>query len=127
MQCEGSGIRTWLPRLRRAVWVPYLLAALSTIDPESFPTWLDKHGKPADTPLADLVDDAELRAEVQEAIDDANKAVSKAESIRKFTILPYDWTEAGGQLTPSLKLKRNVVHKEAAGDIEALYSGVKAD
>ncbi len=103
------------------------IAALITIDPESFPTWLEKHGRPADTPMADVVDDPALRAEIQTAIDDANKAVSKAESIRKFTILAEDWTEAGGQLTPSLKLKRNVVHKEAAGEIEALYSGVRSD
>lgn len=98
------------------------IAALVTIDPESWPTWLEKNGRPADTKLADLVDDPDLRAEVQTAIDDANKAVSQAESIRKFTILPDDWTEVGGQLTPSLKLKRNIVHKEAATQIEALYS-----
>jgi long-chain acyl-CoA synthetase len=103
------------------------IAALITIDPESFPAWLDKQGRAADTPMADLVNDPELRAEIQTAIDDANKAVSKAESIRKFVILPEDWTEVGGQLTPSLKLKRNVVQKEAAGEIEALYSGVKSD
>src|SRR5919198_516939 len=103
------------------------VAALVTIDPESFPTWLEKNGRPADTTLADVLDDPELRAEVQIAIDDANKAVSKAESIRKFAILPDDWTEAGGQLTPSLKLKRNVVHKESAEEIEALYSGTKAE
>jgi long-chain acyl-CoA synthetase len=103
------------------------IAALITIDQESYPTWLEKHGRPADTSMADVVDDPELRAEIQTAIDDANKAVSKAESIRKFTILTEDWTEAGGQLTPSLKLKRNVVHKEAAHEIEALYSGVKSD
>jgi len=59
---------------------------------------------------------------VQSAIDDANKAVSKAEAIRKFVILAEDWTEAGGQLTPSLKLKRNVVHAECAKEIAALYS-----
>ena len=100
---------------------PYI-AALVTLDPETFPTWLEEHGKAAGTPAADLVDDADLRAEIQTAIDDANKAVSKAESIRKFTILPEDWTEAAGQLTPSLKLKRNVVHKEAEADIAALYS-----
>jgi long-chain acyl-CoA synthetase len=69
-----------------------------------------------------VIDDPELRAEVQSAIDDANKAVSKAEAIRKFTILPFDWTEATGQLTPSLKLKRNVVQKECAAEIAALYS-----
>jgi long-chain acyl-CoA synthetase len=103
------------------------VAALVTIDPESFPTWLAKNGRPADTTVADVLDDADLRAEIQTAIDDANKAVSKAESIRKFAILPEDWTESGGQLTPSLKLKRNVVHKEAADEIESLYSGGKSD
>jgi long-chain acyl-CoA synthetase len=103
------------------------VAALVTIDPEAFPTWLEKNGRPADTPLADVVDDPDLKAEIQTAIDDANKAVSKAESIRKFAILAEDWTEAGGQLTPSMKLKRNVVHKEAAEEIEALYSGSKSD
>ncbi|MGN6607101.1 MAG: AMP-dependent synthetase/ligase [Jatrophihabitans sp.] len=102
------------------------IACLVTIDPESWPTWLEQHGKPKDTELADLVDDAQLRAEIQTAIDDANKAVSRAESIRKFTIIAEDWTEAGGQLTPSLKLKRNVVHKECANEIEALYAGEKS-
>jgi long-chain acyl-CoA synthetase len=103
------------------------VAALVTIDVESLPTWLEKNGRAADTKLADLLDDPDLRAEVQTAIDDANKAVSKAESIRKFAILADDWTEAGGQMTPSLKLKRNVVHKEAAQQIESLYSGAKSD
>ena len=103
------------------------IAALVTIDPESFPSWLEQHGRPADTTIADVVDDDELRAEIQSAIDDANKAVSKAESIRKFTILPDDWTEAGGQLTPSMKLKRNVVHQECTDQISDLYAGAKGD
>jgi long-chain acyl-CoA synthetase len=103
------------------------IAALITIDPESLPGWLEKNDRPADTKLGDIVDDPDLRAEVQTAIDDANKAVSKAESIRKFVILAEDWTEAGGQLTPSLKLKRNVVHKEAADQIDAIYSGAQGD
>ena len=103
------------------------IAALITIDPESWPQWLAQHGKPADTPVSALVDDAELHADLQTAIDDANKAVSKAESIRKFTVLDHDWTEDGGQLTPSLKLKRNVVHKEEAAAIAALYSGGSAE
>jgi long-chain acyl-CoA synthetase len=97
------------------------VAALITIDPESFPTWLEQAGRPAGTQLSDVVDDPALHAVIQEAIDDANNAVSKAESIRKFTILPFDWTEATGQLTPSLKLKRNVVQKECAAEISALY------
>lgn len=96
------------------------IAALVTIDPESFPTWAEAHGKTGS--IADLVDDPDLRAAVEDAVEDANKAVSKAESIRKFTILPEDWTEEGGQLTPSLKLKRNVVMREHRHEVEALYS-----
>ncbi|MEO8888923.1 MAG: AMP-dependent synthetase/ligase [Jatrophihabitantaceae bacterium] len=103
------------------------IAALITIDPESFPTWLAQNGKPASTTVEDVAGDTDLHAKIQQAIDDANKAVSKAESIRKFTILNEDWTEAGGQITPSLKLKRNVVMKECADQIAELYSGSKAD
>ena len=75
--------------------------------------------------MSDLVDDEELRAEIQKAIDDANKAVSKAESIRKFAILAADWTEEGGQMTPSLKLKRNVVVQECEDQIADLYAGAR--
>ena len=101
------------------------IAALVTIDPESFPQWLDKSGRPADTAVADVLDDDDLREEIQSAIDNGNKAVSKAESIRKFVILADDWTEEGGQVTPSMKLKRNVVHKENEDQIAALYDGAK--
>ncbi|HEX2290013.1 MAG TPA: long-chain fatty acid--CoA ligase, partial [Pseudonocardiaceae bacterium] len=79
-------------------------------------------GKPADISAADLIDDESLRAEVQGAVDDANKTVSRAETIRKFRILPIDFTEAGGQLTPSLKIKRAVIAKEFAAEIDSLYS-----
>jgi long-chain acyl-CoA synthetase len=103
------------------------IAALITIDPESFPQWLAKTGRPAATQIADVVDDSDLRAEIQTAVDDGNRAVSHAEAIKKFTILAEDWTEAGGQITPSLKLKRNVVQAEFAEQIEALYSGKKDD
>jgi long-chain acyl-CoA synthetase len=98
------------------------IAALITIDPESFPAWRDKAGKGANATLPDLVDDPDLHAEVQRAVDDANKAVSRAEAIKKFTILPEDWTEATGQLTPSLKLKRSVVLAECADQIATLYA-----
>jgi long-chain acyl-CoA synthetase len=101
------------------------IGALVTIDPESLPVWLEQNGRAADTPVADLVDDPALQAEIQGAVDEANKAVSKAESIRKFTVLGTDWTEEGGQITPSLKLKRGVVMKENAEQIDALYSGGK--
>lgn len=96
------------------------IAALVTIDPESFPGWAEAHGKSGR--IADLVNDPDLRAEVESAVEEANKAVSKAESIRKFRILPEDWTEEQGQLTPSLKLKRNVVMRECKDEIAALYS-----
>ncbi|HEV2887314.1 MAG TPA: AMP-dependent synthetase/ligase, partial [Jatrophihabitans sp.] len=103
------------------------IAALITLDPESLPTWAEKAGKPADTAMSELARDPQLREEVQQAVNDANKAVSQAEAIKKFTILATDWTEAGGQLTPSLKLKRNLVMTECADDIAALYSGAGRD
>jgi long-chain acyl-CoA synthetase len=103
------------------------IAALITLDPESLPAWAKQADKPADISVAELAQDPELRAEIQQAVDDANKAVSQAEAIKKFTILTEDWTEAGGQLTPSLKLKRNLVMTERASDIAALYSGANRD
>ncbi len=98
------------------------IACLVTLDVEALDYWKQQHGKPADASAADLAADPDLIAEIQSAVDDANKAVSRAESIRKFTILTTDFTEASGHLTPSLKVKRNVVAKDYAADIEALYS-----
>ncbi|WP_028645741.1 AMP-dependent synthetase/ligase [Nocardioides sp. URHA0020] len=97
------------------------IAALVTLDRDSVTMWAHQHGKSTD--IAALVDDPDLRAEVESAVEEANKAVSKAESIRKFTILPDEWTEEGGQLTPSLKLKRNVVMRELKDEVAALYVG----
>lgn len=97
------------------------IGALVTIDRETFPGWAEQHGKSGS--IADLLEDPDLVAAVQDAVDDANKAVSKAESIRKFTILADEWTEEGGQLTPSLKLKRRVVMSQARAQVEALYLG----
>lgn len=98
------------------------IAALVTIDPESFPAWLKQTGKPEGTTIASMINDPDLVAVIQGAVDEANKAVSNAEAIKKFTILAEDWTEEGGQMTPSLKLKRNVVMKEFASEVDALYS-----
>ena len=98
------------------------IGCLVTIDPEAFPAWRERAGKPADATVSDLHDDIDLRAEIQEAVNDANKAVSKAEAIKVFRILPRDFTEEGGELTPSLKLKRNVVLKEYADEIAAIYA-----
>ena len=97
---------------------PYI-AALVTLDLESLPAWAAAHNKTAD--LATLIDDPDVRKEVQDAIEDANKSVSHAEAIKKFVIVPAQWTEEGGQLTPSLKLKRNVVMAEHAADIAKIY------
>jgi long-chain acyl-CoA synthetase len=98
------------------------IAALITLDAEALPAWCAEQGKPAGISTGDLIDDESLRAEVQRAVDDANKTVSRAETIRKFRILPIDFTEAGGQLTPSLKIKRAVIAKEFAAEIDSLYS-----
>jgi long-chain acyl-CoA synthetase len=96
------------------------VAALITIDTETFAEWRDKAGKSGS--VADLHDDPDLVAEIQSAVDAANSGVSKAEAIRKFAIVPYDWTEEGGQVTPTLKLRRNVVLRESRADVESLYS-----
>ncbi|MCP2327870.1 long-chain acyl-CoA synthetase [Hamadaea flava] len=96
------------------------IAALVTLDEESLPDWLAGQGRVAET-LDDLRDDPAVRAAIQSAVDDANKAVSKAEAIRVFRILPRDFTEATGELTPSMKVKRAVVMKEYADEIDAIY------
>ncbi|MFL6155351.1 MAG: AMP-dependent synthetase/ligase [Marmoricola sp.] len=96
------------------------IGALITLDRETVAAWAGQQGKPTD--IAKLLDDPDLRSEIEGAVEEANKAVSKAESIRKFAILGDEWTEEGGQLTPSLKLKRNVVMRENVDEVEALYS-----
>ncbi|MDA2890401.1 long-chain fatty acid--CoA ligase [Mycolicibacterium sp. BiH015] len=98
------------------------IAALITIDPEAFPGWKERNRKDPGASVADLSDDPDLRAEVELAVKDANEAVSKAEQIRKFRILPVDFTEDTGELTPTLKVKRKVVAQKFAADIDALYA-----
>ena len=98
------------------------IAALITIDPEAFPGWKQRNGKAADASVGDLAEDPDLLAVIDLAIKEANQAVSHAESIRKFRILPVDFTEDTGELTPTLKLKRKVVAEKFATDIAALYS-----
>jgi long-chain acyl-CoA synthetase len=97
------------------------IAALVTLDAEMLPAWAKNNGLPALTVEQARTNDAVL-AELQKAVDDANTAVSKAESIRKFTVLPGDFTEENGYLTPSLKLKRNVVMKDFHDEVESLYA-----
>jgi long-chain acyl-CoA synthetase len=98
------------------------VAALITLDPDALGPWKERHGKPADATIATLRDDPDLIAAVQEAVDDANKAVSRAESIRKFRILEGDFTQEAGQLTVKLGIRRSVLMKDFAADVETLYS-----
>lgn len=98
------------------------IAALVTIDPEAFPGWLERNGLPADTPISAVTENAALRAEIQTAVDAANATVSKAEAIKKFAILDGDFTVENGGLTPTLKLKRNVIHDAYKQAIADLYT-----
>ncbi|GAA2387590.1 MULTISPECIES: AMP-dependent synthetase/ligase [Gordonia] len=98
------------------------IAALVTLDPEAVPGWLERKGLPASTPLSELIRNPELRAEIDAAIAGANKTVSKAEAIKKYEILETDFTIETGELTPTLKLKRNVIHQSYQEAIADLYS-----
>ena len=98
------------------------IAALITPDDEALPQWRESKGKAAGTTVKQIRDDADLKAEIDAAVKDANKAVSQAEAIKKFSILGTDFTEDNGMLTPSLKLKRSVVMKEFGDEVEALYT-----
>ncbi|MGB6458154.1 MAG: AMP-dependent synthetase/ligase [Streptosporangiaceae bacterium] len=98
------------------------VGCLITLDAEVLEHWKSQHGKPPGATAAELATDPDLLAELQAAVDDANKAVSKAESIRKFRVLPVDFTTDNGYITPSLKVKRALVAKDFAADIEALYT-----
>ncbi|MFJ4768991.1 AMP-dependent synthetase/ligase [Streptomyces uncialis] len=97
------------------------VGALITLDEEFLGRWATEHGKPSGATAASLRDDPDLLAAVQGAVDDGNAAVSKAESVRRFRVLPAQFTEDSGHLTPSMKLKRNVVAKDFADEIEAIY------
>jgi long-chain acyl-CoA synthetase len=98
---------------------PYA-AALITLDPAAFARWKQRSGKPAEAAAGDLAGDPGLRAAVQQAVDRANAAVSRAESIRRFRILDADFT-VGAELTPTQKIRRHYVADTYAADIEALY------
>jgi long-chain acyl-CoA synthetase len=104
---------------------PYI-AALIAEDPETFAQWRAQHGKPETATMADLGEDPALRAEIQAAVDYANRAVSQAEAIKKFAIVSGEFTETGGQLTPTLKVRRGVVTRQYAAQIAALYGEARS-
>ncbi|MFC0675976.1 AMP-dependent synthetase/ligase [Brachybacterium hainanense] len=100
------------------------IAAIITLDAEMLPTWLKNNDQPEQS-LQQAASNPAVRAELQRAVDSANEAVSRAESIRTFEVIDTDFTEENGYLTPSLKLKRNVVAKDYAEIIERIYTGSK--
>jgi long-chain acyl-CoA synthetase len=97
------------------------VGVLLTLDEEMWPLWAKSHGVEG-VSLEQARTHPKVLEALQEAVDRANDAVSKAESIRKFSVLPGDFTEANGYLTPSLKLKRNVVMKDFGDEVEKLYA-----
>ncbi|MEZ7756913.1 long-chain fatty acid--CoA ligase [Microbacterium paraoxydans] len=97
------------------------ISALVTLDPEMLPTWLANNGLDEKMTLAEASTNPQVRAEVQRAVDAANERVSRAESIRKFTILDSEWTEGSGHLTPKLSIKRNIIMNDFADEISAIY------
>ncbi|MGA5273795.1 AMP-dependent synthetase/ligase [Streptomyces cellulosae] len=100
---------------------PYV-AALITLDPETVAHWLSVRKMPAGTPVSEVIADPRMQADVQKAVDYANQAVSRAESIRKFVVVPGEFSEENGLLTPSLKVKRKAAQEAYAKEIAALYA-----
>jgi long-chain acyl-CoA synthetase len=100
---------------------PYI-SALLTLDGDALVAWRDQNGLPADAGAEDLVQHPALLRELQEAVDATNAVVSHAEAIKRWRVLTSDFTEATGELTPTMKLKRNVVAERFAAEIELLYS-----
>lgn len=98
------------------------IAALITLDAEMLPGWLENHQLPA-MGTAEAATHPQVRAALNRAVERANQAVSRAESIRKITVLTTDFTEANGMLTPSLKVKRPAVLKNFAAEIDDIYGG----
>jgi long-chain acyl-CoA synthetase len=99
---------------------PYLVA-LVTLDPEEVVTYAKEHGLPEDP--VELAANEEVRAAIQQHIDRINEKFARVEQVKKFAILPRDLSQEGGELTPTMKVKRNVVADKYAGDVESLYSG----
>ncbi|GAA2099853.1 AMP-dependent synthetase/ligase [Actinomadura alba] len=98
------------------------ISCLITLDPEALGPWKAQHGKPEGMTVAELRDDPDVIKEIDAAVAAANSSVSRAESIKKYRILDVDFTEAGGHMTPSLKVKRHTIAKDFADEIEGLYS-----
>ena len=92
------------------------------MDPEALPGWKQRNNVAADIEIAQLVNHPLLITEVETAVADTNKKVSKSEQIKKINILTVDWTQETGELTPKMSLKRAVVMKQCADEVEKIYS-----
>ena len=103
------------------------VAALVTLDGETIGGWLKQQGISEDTPLEELAQHPKVKEHVQKVINKANQSVSKAESVRAFRIAPVDFTVESGQMTPSMKLKRNVVMEDFKDLVEEIYSAPKPE
>src|SRR5690606_39773313 len=99
---------------------PYV-GALISLDGEMLPDWLERRGKDPKAAIADIAEDADLLAEIQAQVDQANATVSRAEQIKRFRIIPVELSEDAGEITPSTKVKRHVVVKKYSDEINALY------
>lgn len=97
------------------------LSALIVLDGDMAPAWAERQGM-AFTDMAGFSQLPEIRTEVQKAVDDANDHVARVEQIKKFAVLPNEWTPESEELTPTLKLKRRVIHERYETEIEDLYS-----
>lgn len=97
------------------------IGALITLDAEMLPVWLNNNGEAGDMSLAEAAKNPKVIAEVQKAVDAANSHVSRAESIRKFEILPIEFTEASGHLTPKMSIKRGPILSDFSDVIEGMY------
>ena len=103
---------------------PYV-SALIVLDQEVAPVWARKAGIQFTSP-ADLAANPAVHAEIQKAVEETNRHVSNVEAIKRFTVLPADWTPETEELTPTLKLKRRVINQKFADAIEEMYSRAEA-
>lgn len=97
------------------------ISVLVTLDEEALGRWKAEHSLPANATISELGSNAVLRAEIQDAVNAANEMVSHTEAIKRFHILPRDLTEEGGELTPTMKVKRNVVLERYSRIVDEIY------
>ncbi|MDY0114504.1 MAG: long-chain fatty acid--CoA ligase, partial [Corynebacterium sp.] len=97
------------------------ISVLVTLDEEAVGKWKAEHNVPEQTTVRELAANAVLRAEIQDAVNAANELVSHAEAIKKFHILPRDLSEEEGEMTPTMKVKRNIVVDKFSREVEDMY------